>query len=124
MSARSYVQAYVCEVSSKENRGVNCSLFMIFFNGGIFTVTALGSLVLETEHIPSHYWRLVVGFLAVVSATCFLGVIFIHDSPEWYLQKGLTEEAKAAWKFYNPGVKELEFQSYSEIFKQDSMTEK
>ena len=124
MSARSYAQAYVCEVSSKDNRGVNCSLYMIFFSCGILTVTVLGSFVLETENIPSSCWRLVVGSLAVVSAVCLLGVLFIHDSPEWYLQKGWTEEAQAAWKFYNPGGRESEFQSYAEIFEQDSMTEK
>ena len=120
MSARSYIQPYVCEISSKENRGLNSSLWMIFFCGGIFTITLLGAIILETNYFPHWYWRFALSSLALISVICLLGMLFIYESPEWLLQTGLTEEALLAWKFYNPGGTELGFQSYADTVKQES----
>ena len=77
---------------------------MVSYTVGILAITALGTVIVN--------WRIVVSLLAVVSALCFLGVIFIHDSPEWLLQKSLDDQAKYAWEFYNPAKSEENFYEF------------
>ena len=77
---------------------------MVSYTVGILAITALGTVIIN--------WRIVVSLLAVVSALCFLGVIFIHDSPEWLLQKSLDDQAKSAWAFYNPAKSEEKFHEF------------
>ena len=71
MSIKSYGQAYVCEISSRENRGLNTSVYMISYCMGIVSMAFLGTIVVN--------WRLVVSILAVVALLAVLGGIFIHD---------------------------------------------
>ena len=80
---------------------------MVSYTVGILAITALGTVIVN--------WRIVVSLLAVVSALCFLGVIFIHDSPEWLLQKSLDDQAKSAWAFYNPAKSEEKLASAQEM---------
>ena len=77
---------------------------MVSYTVGILAITALGTVIVN--------WRIVVSLLAVVSALCFLGVIFIHDSPEWLLQKSLDDQAKSAWEFYNPAKSDEKFHEF------------
>ena len=77
-------------------------MYMIFYCSGVVTTAFLGSVIVN--------WRLVVSLGALVSSLAFVGTLFIHDSPEWLLQKGHTQEAKRAWDYYNPNspLKEYE----------------
>ena len=81
---------------------MNTSMYMIFYCSGVVTTAFLGSVIVN--------WRLVVSLGALVSSLAFVGTLFIHDSPEWLLQKGHTKEAKKAWDYYNPNspLKEYE----------------
>ena len=91
-------------INSKENRGLNTSCFMISYTVGILAITFFGTVIVN--------WRIVVSLLAVVSGVCFLGVVFIHDSPEWLMQKSMEDQAKAAWYFYNPVKSKQEYEEF------------
>ena len=75
---------------------------MISYCMGIVCMTTLGSVIVN--------WRLVVFILAPVAFLAFLGGLFIHDSPEWLIQKGHSHEARRAWEFYNPNTPVSEYQ--------------
>ena len=94
----------MCGVNSKENRGLNTSCFMIAYSIGFLAITFFGTVIVN--------WRIVISLLAVVSGFCIIGVMFIHESPEWLLQKKLDDQAKAAWSFYNPEKSQGDFEQF------------
>ena len=71
LSIKSYGQAYVCEISSRENRGLNTSVYMISYCMGIVSMAFLGTIIVN--------WRMVVSIIAIVALLAVLGGLFIHD---------------------------------------------
>ena len=101
MSAKSYCQPLVCELSSPDLRGLTTSFYMVAFCLGTTTITFLGSVIVD--------WRIVVSIIAIVAGLCFLGATVIHESPDRLLQRGCQTSAKQAWVYYNPDKEESEF---------------
>ena len=101
MSAKSYCQPFVCELSCRDFRGLTTSFFMLSYCSGMTVITFLGSVIVD--------WRIVVSSLALVAILCFVGTIVIHESPEWLVEKELLKSAKEAWVYYNPDSHHSEF---------------
>ena len=52
-------------------------------------------------------WRYVSGFFGALMITCFIGIIFIHETPEWLLETRNFDRAINALEFYQTDKKLL-----------------
>ena len=52
-------------------------------------------------------WRYVSGFFAALMIICLVGIIFIHETPEWLLETKQFDKATKALEFYKTDKKLL-----------------
>ena len=52
-------------------------------------------------------WRCVSGFSGALMITCFIGMLFIHETPEWLLETRKFDKAIKALEFYQTDKKLL-----------------
>ena len=52
-------------------------------------------------------WRYVSGFSGALMITCFIGMLFIHETPEWLLETRKFDRAIKALEFYQTDKKLL-----------------
>ena len=52
-------------------------------------------------------WRYVSGFFGALMIACFIGIMFIHETPEWLLETRSFERAIKALEFYKTDKKLL-----------------
>ena len=52
-------------------------------------------------------WRIVSGFFGALMIACFIGIMFIHETPEWLLETRSFERAIKALEFYKTDKKLL-----------------
>ena len=98
LNSRSSIQPFVCEISDPSIRGFTSTLWALCFSSGqalsILAANALG-------------WRYVSGFFAALMIVCFVGLLCIHETPDWLLENRKFEKAIKALEFYKVDPKIL-----------------
>jgi SP family galactose:H+ symporter-like MFS transporter len=80
---------YISEVAPAHWRGAMVSLYQLMVTVGIFAAFVSDSLL-----TASGNWRLMLGIIAVPGAVFLLAVLFLPESPRWFLLRGRDEEAR------------------------------
>lgn len=82
---------YLSEISSKEKRGATVSFYQLAITFGIL----FSYLINYTFSYSSLNWRLMLGFGCIPSIILFLGMLFLPDTPRFYVLAGFTDKAKS-----------------------------
>ena len=94
LTSRSAIQPFICEISNPAIRGLTTSLYVLCYISG----QALSVLV--ANHFENG-WRYVSGAFGVFMIICFLVLLlWIHESPDWLLEKCLFKKATKSLEFY------------------------
>ena len=80
---------YISEVAPSHWRGAMVSLYQLMVTIGIFAAFVSDSLL-----TPSGNWRLMLGVIAVPGLIFLVAVLFLPESPRWFLLRGRTEDAR------------------------------
>ena len=91
MTSRSSIQPFICEISDPSIRGTTSTLWALFFSSG----QALSILASN-----QFGWREVSAFFAALMLFCVLVLMWIHETPDWLLEKCQFEKAIKALEFY------------------------
>ena len=91
MTSRSSIQPFICEISDPSIRGTTSTLWALFFSSG----QALS--LLASNQLG---WREVSAFFAALMLFCVLVLMWIHETPDWLLEKCQFEKAIKALEFY------------------------
>ena len=91
MTSRSSIQPFICEISDPSIRGTTSTLWALFFSSG----QALS--ILASNQLG---WREVSAFFAALMFFCVLVLMWIHETPDWLLEKCQFEKAIKALEFY------------------------
>ena len=83
---------YLSEVSPKEKRGMFVSLFQLAITAGILFSYLINSFFANFE----LSWRLMLLAGVVPSSLLFLGMLFLPDTPRWFILTGKVNKAKEA----------------------------
>lgn len=80
---------YISEVAPPAWRGAMVSLYQLMVTIGIFAAFVSDSLL-----TASGNWRLMLGIIAIPGFAFLIAVLFLPESPRWFLLHGRTEEAR------------------------------
>ena len=80
---------YISEVAPAHWRGAMVSLYQLMVTIGILLAFVSDSLL-----TPSGNWRLMLGIIAVPGLLFLLAVLFLPESPRWFLLRGRDEQAR------------------------------
>ena len=101
---------YISEISPKEKRGSSVCLFQLAITFGI---------------LFSYNWRLMLLFGVVPSLVLLFGMLFIKDTPRWYVMKGKIQQAKEVLLKFNPKCDiDFELNEISKTFNSDKKLNK
>ena len=94
VTCRSAIQPFICETSNPAIRGITTSLYVLFnIIGQAFSV-----------YIAKQWfdgWRYVSAAFCGLMIICFLSLLlWIHETPDWLLEKKYFEKATSALEFY------------------------
>ena len=81
---------YISEVAPAHWRGAMVSLYQLMVTIGI-----LAAFVSDSLLTPSGNWRLMLGIIAVPGLAFLVAVVFLPESPRWFLLRGRDEQARA-----------------------------
>ena len=94
MTSRSSIQPFISEISDPSIRGFTSSLWALCFSSG----QALS--ILAASQLDDYGWRYVSAFFAILMLLCFLGLLWIHETPEWLLENRQFDRAIKSLEFY------------------------
>ena len=94
MTSRSSIQPFISEISDPSIRGFTSSLWVLCFSSG----QALS--ILAASQLDDHGWRYVSALFAILMLLCFLGLLWIHETPEWLLENRQFDRAIKSLEFY------------------------
>ncbi len=80
---------YISEVAPPAWRGAMVSLYQLMVTVGIFAAFVSDSLL-----TASGNWRLMLGIIAIPGLAFLVAVLFLPESPQWFLLHGRTEDAR------------------------------
>ena len=80
---------YISEVAPPAWRGAMVSLYQLMVTVGIFAAFVSDSLL-----TASGNWRLMLGIIAIPGLAFLIAVLFLPESPQWFLLHGRTEDAR------------------------------
>ena len=94
LTCRSAIQPFICEISNPVVRGVTTSLYVLFYiSGQAFSVLIANQW--------DDGWRYVSAAFGGLMIICFLSLLlWIHESPDWLLEKKYFKKATSALQFY------------------------
>ena len=94
LTCRSAIQPFICETSNPAIRGITTSLYVLFYiSGQAFSVLIANQWF--------NGWRYVAGAFCGLMIICFLSLLlWIHETPDWLLEKKYFEKATSALLFY------------------------
>ena len=98
MTSRSSIQPFVCEISHQNVRLLTSNMWAICTNAG------LNLSVLAADLLGWRYVSLFMGGLMIIS---FLGLIWLHETPEWLLERKQFDKALGSLKFYKSDKKSI-----------------
>ena len=81
---------YISEVAPSPWRGAMVSLYQLMVTIGILLAFVSDSLL-----TPSGNWRLMLGIIVVPGLAFLVAVLFLPESPRWFLLHGRDEQARA-----------------------------
>ena len=81
---------YISEISPPAIRGKLVSL-----NQLMITIGIVCSYLADYALAGSRGWRWMFGLAAIPAAVLFIGLLFVPESPRWYMSRALTERARA-----------------------------
>jgi len=84
-------QVFLCEILDTDRRGLGAAMYSILHSTGFFVVLFLGAF------IP---WRLAVAVPMLLALPVFIGLSFLHESPDWLSKKHRFEEMEQSVRFY------------------------
>ena len=101
LTSRSVIQPFICEISNPNIRGFTTSLYVLFYILG----QALSLLVASQGDLG---WRYASGIMCVLMIICFMGLlVWIHEAPDWLLERCMFDKATKSLEFYMIDRKEL-----------------
>ncbi len=80
---------YISEVAPSHWRGAMVSLYQLMVTIGILLAFVSDSLL-----TPSGNWRLMLGIIVVPGLAFLVAVLFLPESPRWFLLHGRDEQAR------------------------------
>ena len=94
LTCRAAIQPFIAETSNPNIRGFTTSLYVLFYiSGQAFSVT-----------IANHFddgWRYTAAGFGALMVVCLLSLAFwIHETPDWLLEKRFFQQATKALEFY------------------------
>lgn len=97
LSCRSAIQPFICEINNPNVRGFTTAFYVLFYISG----TAFSTLIAGRSVSGENGWRLTAGVFGGLMIICFLALLFwIHESPDWLLDKRRFSQATRALEFY------------------------
>ena len=121
LTSRASIQPFICEISNPNIRGFTTSLYILCYILG----QALTVLAADEGELG---WRYVSGTMGALMILCFLVLLlWIHETPDWLLERCSFDQATKSLEFYKIDRKVLvdddqkrktingEEKSYSEI---------
>jgi sugar porter (SP) family MFS transporter len=96
---------YIAELAYREKRGMLVICYQLAITIGILVSYYFGFLVADTKN-----WPLLFLVAAVPAATQFLGMLFLPESPRWFIGRGRREEARAILKKYRSSEQDVELE--------------
>ena len=94
---------YISEVAPSHWRGAMVSLYQLMVTIGILLAFVSDSLL-----TPSGNWRLMLGIIAVPGLAFLLAVLFLPESPRWFLLHGRDEQARTVLRALRGDPAEVE----------------
>ena len=94
LTSRSSIQPFICEISDPSIRGFTSTLFTLCYSSG----QALS--ILAANQLGDLGWRYVSAFFTILMFLCFLGLLWIHETPEWLLENRKFDNAIGSLEFY------------------------
>ena len=98
LTSRSSIQPFICEISDQSLRLVTSNMWAICTNAG------LNLSVLAADLLG---WRYVSLFMACLMIICFLGLLWLHETPTWLLENKQFDKAVGSLKFYKSDKKSI-----------------
>ena len=95
VSSRSSIHPFIAEISNPKIRGFTLSLWPVCTTLGHALTIVVSDLV---------GWRYVALFLAVLMIFCLLGLMWLHETPDWLLERKIFDKALASLKFYQTPI--------------------
>ena len=94
LTCRSAIQPFICEISTPSIRGFTASLYVLcYISGQALSILAANPFF--------DGWRYVSGVFASLMIVCFLALIlWVHETPDWLLEKCYFDKAITSLKFY------------------------
>jgi MFS family permease len=95
-----FSQLYLQECSPAKYRGLVIGLFQSWTSIGTLVGTIIDNFTVKLEGKDQYIVSLAI--IYIVPAILSVGLIFIPESPRWYLQHGKTEKARKALNWLRP----------------------
>ncbi|MGW5318305.1 sugar porter family MFS transporter [Nocardia thailandica] len=83
------VPMYVSEIAPATYRGRLVSMNSLMIAGGQLLAYIVNALL-----APTGNWRVMLAMAAIPAVALFAGMLFMPDSPRWYLSKGREDDAR------------------------------
>lgn len=90
---------YMAECAPQARHGTAVAVYQLANTIGIMIAYLVGYLL-----APTGSWRLMLGVSAVPALLVMLVLVKAHDTPRWYLMKGLRDQAAATLRTLDPDV--------------------
>ena len=101
LTSRSSIQPFISEICNPALRSVTASFYVISY------ITGQALSILAANHFVKG-WRYVSGAVGVLMIICLLALLlWVHETPDWLLEKSRFKEATKALHFYQIERKEL-----------------
>jgi sugar porter (SP) family MFS transporter len=95
---------YISEISPPEARGKLVSL-----NQLMITIGIVCSYLADYALAASRGWRWMFGLAAIPAAILFIGIVFVPESPRWYMSRAMKSEARRVLtRMHPPALAEKE----------------
>ena len=94
LTSRASIQPFISEICTPALRGVTISFYVVFY------IMGQGLSILAANHFVKggRYVSVVLGVLMII---CFLALLlWVHESPDWLLEKCRFDEATRSLEFY------------------------
>ena len=92
-------QVYIAEISHQSKRGAYSSVSFVGLSFGILIIYILGSVL---------QWRVVAGLSTIIPIISALMLLYLPESPVWYIRKGNIEKARKACFWFRRNVREAQ----------------